>query len=161
MKKLNNTARCGGALLLCLGLAQAAHAGEEAFALCAEKYPDSNAERLKCYDDAVAAVPPRAAADVALPQPATQMAADEDEDEDAAPAAPEPAAAGRSYLTRAWNLDNKTNLDQSKLGRLVPHRQSYLLVHTSNNVNSRPASPAPATARSRPSTSTRWRPSSS
>jgi phospholipase A1 len=134
MKKSNNPARWGGLLLpawLCLGLAPTAHAGGEEFALCAKKYPDNNAERLKCYDDALAA-----ASVSDLPQA--------EDDEEAAPASvAEPApVAERSYLTRAWNLDDKTNRDQSKLGRLMPHRQSYLLVRKSFNVNNQPASPA-------------------
>ncbi|MCX7192921.1 MAG: phospholipase A [Proteobacteria bacterium] len=48
----------------------------------------------------------------------------------------------RSYLTRAWNLDDMTSHDESKLGRLIPHRQSYLLISKTNKVNNLPASPA-------------------
>ncbi|HEU0219753.1 MAG TPA: phospholipase A [Gallionella sp.] len=145
MKKSNHFARLGGFLLLallCLELAPTAHAGSEDFALCAKKHPDNNAERLKCYDNAVAVD------SVAnLPQL--------EDDEEAAPAVavappapvpavapPPPPVAERSYLTRAWNLDDKTSRDQSKLGRLMPHRQSYLLVRKTFNVNSQPASPA-------------------
>lgn len=130
MKKSNNPARWGGFLLLCLlytGFAPVAQAGEEAFALCAKQYPDNAAERLKCYDNAQAA--------------ATMSALPPLEDEEEAPPAVTPAAA-RSYLTKAWNLDDRTNRDESKLGRLTPHRQSYLLVRKTGSVNNLPASPA-------------------
>lgn len=132
MKKSNHSARSGGLLLpalLCLVLAPAAHAGGEEFALCAKKYPGNNAERLRCYDNA------QAAATVSdLPQP--------EDDEETPPAAAQAPVAERSYLTRAWNLDDKTSRDESKLGRLMPHRQSYLLVRKTGNVNNQPASPA-------------------
>ena len=132
MKKPNHPARLGGSLLLallCLEFAPTAHAGGEEFVLCAKKYPDSNAERLKCYDNA------QAAATVSdLPQP--------EDDEETPPAAVQAPVAERSYLTRAWNLDDKASRDESKLGRLMPHRQSYLLVRKTGNVNNQPASPA-------------------
>ena len=132
MKKFNHPARLGGSLLLalsCLEFAPMAHAGGEEFALCAKKYPDNNAERLKCYDNA------QAAATVSdLPQP--------EDDEETAPATGPALIAERSYLTRTWNLDDRTSHDQSKLGRLVPHRQSYLLVRKTFNANNRPVSPA-------------------
>lgn len=138
MKKSNYSTRLSGQLLLallCFELASAAHAGGEEFVLCAKKYPDNNAERLKCYDNA------QAAATISdLPQI--------EDDEETAPAAesttttsPVPVVE-RSYLTRAWNLDDRTNRDESKLGRLTPHRQSYLLVRKTSNVNILPASPA-------------------
>lgn len=132
MKKSNHSARLGGLLLpalLCLGFAPAAHAGGEEFALCAKKYPGNNAERLRCYDNAQAA-----ATVLDMPQP--------EDDEETPPAAAQAPAAERSYLTRAWNLDDKTSRDESKLGRLMPHRQSYLLVRKTGNVNNQPASPA-------------------
>ena len=136
MKKPNHPARLGGSLLLallCLEFAPMAHAGGEEFALCAKKYPDSNAERLKCYDNA------QAAATVSdLPQPED----DPEDDEETPPAtAPAPMVA-RSYLTRTWNLDDRTSHDESKLGRLIPHRLNYLLVRKTFNANNRPVSPA-------------------
>lgn len=141
MKKTNNPARWGGFLPLCLLLAPAAHAGGEAFALCAKQYADYPAERLKCYDNAqavasMAELPPLEDEEEALPAVA-------------APALPPPPE--RSYLTRAWNLDDRTNRDESKLGRLTPHRQSYLLVRKTSNVNTLPASPAPGHSASIPS----------
>ena len=140
MKKSNHPVPLGGFLLLCLALAPAAHAAGEEFALCAKKYPDNNAERLKCYDNAVAVasmanLPPEDDEEIA-PELATTAAAP-------TAAAPLPApTVERSYLTRAWNLDDKAIRDQSKLGRLMPHRQSYLVVRKTFNVNNQPASPA-------------------
>lgn len=135
MNKSNNYARLGGLLLawLCLGFAPTAYAGGEEFALCAKKYPDNSAERLKCYDSALAA-----ASAPALSQ--SETSAPPDDDGDVAPATV--PVDGRSYLTKAWNLDDKTSRDESKLGRLIPHRQSYLLVRRTDNVNQQPASPA-------------------
>jgi len=134
MMKTSHSTLWGGFLSLCL--AAAAHAGGEEFALCAQKYPDSNAERLKCYDNAAAA---SSISELPLPE----------EDEaltEAAPVETQVAAAPapeRSYLTRTWNLDDRTNRDQSKLGRLVPHRQNYLVVRSTDRINNLPASPAP------------------
>lgn len=130
MKKPKHPARWGGFLLLCL-LAPVAHADGEAFALCAKQYAGNAAERLKCYDNAQAA-----ASMAALPPM-------EDEEEAPPVAVPAPVAAPRSYLTRAWNLDDMANRDQSKLGRLVPHRQSYMLLRATSSANNQPASPAP------------------
>lgn len=132
MKKTNHSACWGGFLLLCLLLAPAAHAGDEAFVLCAKQYADNNAERLKCYDNAQAA-----ASVSALPQPE-----DEEEVPPAVAQAPAPVVE-RTYLTKAWNLDDRTNRDESKLGRLTPHRQSYLLMRTTGKINRQPTSPAP------------------
>lgn len=115
------------ALLLWTSLG-AAQAGEERFLSCAKNYPDDNAQRLKCYDDALAPVPA---------QP--QTAAGEADNDVVAAEVPQP----RSYLTRAWNLDDKANPDESKLGRLRPHRQSYLVVRKSSNANSQPGSGVP------------------
>jgi len=140
MKKSNVSAWLGGSLLpllLCPGVAPNAHAGGGEFALCAKKHPDNDAERLKCYDNALSAP----AAQVPL-QPAAS--APQDDDEYAAPATGSAPVAERSYLTRAWNLDDRTSHDESKLGRLVPHRLNYLLVRKTFNVNNRPVSPAPA-----------------
>ena len=45
-------------------------------------------------------------------------------------------------MTRAWNLDDLSNLDPSKLGRLQPYRQTYLLVKKTSNPNRQPGSPS-------------------
>lgn len=126
--------------LLCLGSISPAYADSDAFALCAKKFPDSDGERLKCFDSALlpaAAVVP--APDVAAAQPAPEIS----------PATEKPAEAHeprakRSYLTRIWDLDNRPHRDPSSLERLQPHRQSYLIVRKSSNVNTQPNSPAPA-----------------
>ena len=145
MKKSTNPTRLSGFLLLlalsCPGLSPVAYAGGEEFTLCVKKYPDNGAERLKCYDNAQAA-----ASMSGLPPPEE----DEEAPPEVAPAvatvvAPAPVTE-RSYLTRAWNLDDRANRDQSKLGRLVPHRQNYLLARSTDKVNNLPASPAPGHA---------------
>lgn len=98
---------------------------------CAQRYPDNAVERLKCYDQLTAlptVVPPNVIHDneteankssFALLIPGTE----------------------RSYLTKAWNLDNQTNFDASQLGRIQPYRQTYLLVKSTNNPNRQPISP--------------------
>lgn len=102
---------------------------EERFLSCAKNYPDDNAQRLKCYDAAIKPVPgPEVQPEAAVSEP----------DNDGAP-----VEAPRSYLTRAWNLDDKANPDESKLGRLRPYRQSYLVVRKSSNPNNQPGSAVP------------------
>lgn len=127
-------------LLCCLLTAPSAYADSEAFARCAKIFPDNDAERLKCFDSALA-VP--AAAPVATSQVLVAPAAE---------AAPEiPVAVKtervtpppeRSYLTRLWNLDNHVHRDPTALDRLHPHRQSYLIIRESTSPNKQPASPA-------------------
>lgn len=109
------------------------YAGTEAFALCAKNFPDKSEERLKCFDRALAA-------------PAALAVAPAQANEEGASANPtEPVSTRdkRSYLTRVWNLDNRTRRDQSSLDRLQPHKQSYLIVREGSRVNNQPASPAP------------------
>lgn len=120
--------------LFCTALAPAVYAGNEEFAQCAKKYADNNAERLKCYDSATAASAP------APLQPEASVPPDSEEE---IVSAPNPVrVAERSYLTKAWNLDDRASRDESKLGRLVPHRQSYLVVRKTFNANNQPFSPA-------------------
>ena len=57
------------------------------------------------------------------------------------PAAAVTNNAERSYLTRLWNLDDLSNRDPSKLGRILPYRQTYLLVKQTSNPNRQPGSP--------------------
>lgn len=117
-------------ILSCSAAVQPACAGGEAFALCAKNFPGNDVERLKCFDNAAAPAP------VAL-QPEASAYQDE---EYAAPGVLPTAV--RSYLTRAWNLDDLNSRDESRLGRLVPHRQSYLLMRKTNHVNNFPGTPA-------------------
>ena len=112
-----------------------ANASGEDFASCAKKYPDNNTERLKCYDNAASAV----SAPV-ISQPETAVLQGDDE-ESVSSAVPLPVTR-RSYLTRAWNLDDMNSRDENRLGRLKPHRQSYLVVRHSNNPNKLTHSPA-------------------
>jgi phospholipase A1 len=107
-----------------------AHADNGTFALCAKNFPDNNAERLKCFDGVLGSaaqiaqiVPPVVPATVDVVEKRKEVAVD------------------RSYLTRVWNLDNRTGRDPSSLDRLQPHRQSYLIVRETNNVNKQPATP--------------------
>jgi phospholipase A1/A2 len=83
-------------------------------ASCLEQFPQQADLRLTCYDD----------------KPAT------------APRAPSYTTEHieRSYLTRAWNLDDENNLDDSQLGSLQPYRQNYLLLRDTNKPNSQPSS---------------------
>ena len=48
----------------------------------------------------------------------------------------------RSYLTKAWNLDDQTSWDATQLNRIQPYRQTYLLANTTSNPNSLPGSTA-------------------
>src|SRR3989338_6089596 len=111
----------------------------ETFLQCAQKFHDSEIKRLKCYDGVAATEPSFA------PLSPENTIPDEEAEASATPAMPTDAvpnrSAERSYFTRAWNLDDLSNLDPSKLGRLQPHRQNYLLVRRTNNPNTRPVSP--------------------
>jgi hypothetical protein len=120
-------------------LAPLAYAGGDIFLQCAQQYPGDDAERLKCYD--------RLATPASALTPAARKNIVPDENPEASTTPATPAAAptrstGRSYLTKAWNLDNLSNLDPSKLGRLQPYRQSYLLANRTSNPNRQPSSPA-------------------
>ena len=108
------------------------YAADERFQACAKNYPDNATQRLQCYD--AIATPEAATA------PPTQPEVVASEADDEVVSMPEPE---RSYLTRAWNLDDKANRDESKLGRLRPHRQSYFLVRKSSNTNNQPNSGVP------------------
>lgn len=112
---------------LCVCSAPSVYAGPSAFELCAKNFPDKDAERLKCFDQAIAQP-------AMLPLPAQA---------DVLVEAPVIPRTKRSYLTRLWNLDNRPNRDPSSLDRLQPHKQSYLIVRESSNLNKQPVSPAP------------------
>lgn len=103
------------AALLVSGKAAAA----DEWLICAGNADDK--ERLKCYDAIKAGNAPQ------LMQAAV---------EDAAP---------RSYLTRAWDLDNR---DEELLGEsqspLRPHRVTYLIARRTGNPNVQPSSPTHA-----------------
>ena len=121
------------AALFCLAFVPSAYADSNIFLQCAQQYPGDDAARLKCYDRLAAPAP----------APAVQKNIVPDEDAEAStPSASAPApGTERSYLTRVWNLDNLSNRDPSKLGRLQPYRQNYLLVKKTNNPNLQPSSP--------------------
>ncbi|MGZ8256502.1 MAG: phospholipase A [Gallionella sp.] len=98
--------------LLCMALSDTALC--DTLPTCLEKFPQQDAARLKCYDDALPAV-------VRVPSYSAQHIE-------------------RSYLTRVWNLDDENNDDDSKLGRLQPYRQNYLLLRDTNKPNALPSS---------------------
>jgi phospholipase A1 len=121
------------AALFCLALVPSAYAGGDIFLHCAQKYPGDDAGRLKCFDE--------------LAAPATEENVVPDENAEASTTPATPAVAPtrspeRSYLTKAWNLDDLSNRDPSKLDRIQPYRQSYLLVNRTSNPNRQPGSPA-------------------
>jgi phospholipase A1 len=109
-------------------LAPSALAGSEKPLPCAQKYPGDAVERLKCYDR--------------MPAQSSVTNIVIDEDDGANATLVPPAAAERSYLTRDWNLDDQSNRDPSKLGRIQPYRQTYLLLNRTGNINRQPSSPA-------------------
>lgn len=115
----------------CAALAPSAYAGSDDFLQCAQNFPGDAAGRLKCYDQS--AVP-------ASVTPGNGVT-DEEAAAGAAPAADSTRSAERSYLTRVWNLDDLSSRDPSKLGRIQPYRQTYLLVKRTSNPNRQPSSP--------------------
>ena len=122
----------------CVCFEPAAYAGTEEFALCAKNFPDDDAARLKCFDHA-AALP--VAAEVHVPAvigKAPAISADEQQNV----ANQARSRDRRSYMTRVWNLDNRTNRDPDALDRLKPHKQSYLIIRKTSNANTQPVSPA-------------------
>lgn len=125
--------------VLCVAIVPTVHAGSETFLQCAQKFPDSEIERLKCYDGVVASEP------AFTPLFPENTIPDKEAEASPTPAMPTEAvpkiSAERSYFTRAWNLDDLSNLDPSKLGRLQPHRQNYLIVRRTNRPNTLPGSP--------------------
>lgn len=143
MKKSKHFARSGGSLLLAavsIASAPVASAAGDAFLRCAQQYPSNDAERLRCYDRAAAPVP------AAVPVPSATEAGSAEKNADNGTGGEPPVVAlapvvERSYLTRAWNLDDRGSRDESRVGRLRPHRQSYLLVRKTSNTNNQPASP--------------------
>lgn len=115
--------------LFCLVFVPSAYAGNDIFLPCAQQYPGDDAERLKCYDQLV------------VPAPQKNSAPDDDAHASAPPLAVSMGSTERSYLTRVWNLDDLSTRDPSKLGRLQPYRQSYLLVKKTGSPNRQPSSP--------------------
>lgn len=125
-------------VVFCAALLPSAYAGSDIFLPCAQQYPGDDAERLKCYD--------RLPAPASALTPAVRKNIVPDENSQVSPTPATSAAAvshgpERSYLTRAWNLDNLSNRDSSELGRLQPYRQNYLLVNRTSHLNSQPDSP--------------------
>lgn len=140
-KRCNAFSMLNGVLgiFMCAAIVPAAHAGVDAFIQCAQRFPESEIERLKCYDEIVVAEP---ALTPLLPGKTIPDKGVEADSTSSMPLDAAPEASGeRSYFTRAWNLDDLSNLDPSKLGRLQPHRQNYLIVRKTNKPNTLPGSP--------------------
>lgn len=110
----------------------ATHAGNEVFLQCAQKYPDNEIARLKCYDQAASGN-------------TSGNTSEEQTNVSPAPAVPVSTAttAERSYLTRAWNLDDLSSTDVTRIGRLQPYRMNYLIIRKSAKPNEQPSSPLP------------------
>ena len=126
-------------VVFCTALVPSAHADGDIFLPCAQQYPGDDAARLKCYDQLAA---PASALAPAVRENIVPNENAEASTTPATPAAVPTRSTERSYLTRAWNLDDLSNRDPSKLGRLQPYRQSYLLVNRTSNPNRQPSSPA-------------------
>jgi phospholipase A1 len=108
-----------------------------------------NATRLKCYDGIAASrgdapAVQQGSTSIAPAAPAQTAAT---QDEGLAQLISLPAASGpnqRSYLTRAWNLDGRSDRkNPDRLLPLRPYRQSHLIVRKSSSPNTLPYSPAP------------------
>lgn len=113
-------------LVCCAALATSAYASNDSVLQCSKQHLDDAAERLICYDRLV------------VPEPALAYPKQENviAEEGAGTVDPD-----RSYFTKAWNLDDLSSRDPSKLGRLQPYRQSYLLIKKTGNLNRQPNSP--------------------
>lgn len=117
----------------------AAHAGSATFFQRAQNFPDSETERLKCYDKGVVS---GTAITPLCPENTVPCEKSEAGSPSAMPSNTDPdRGAGRSYFTRSWNLDDLSNPDPSRLGRLQPHRQNYLIVKKTTSPNNLPGSP--------------------
>ncbi len=107
-----------------------AHAADAPAAQCVRDYSRDSAGRLECYDHVYSSVTGATSAATVdeVPDPATGQH-------------PAATVVDRSYLTRVWNLDDLSNLDPSKLGRLHPYHLNYLLISRTSSINRQPASP--------------------
>jgi len=134
-------------LLWLSGLSAAApfaHSADTGMQHCAEQFRNDAAARLQCFDDLLKTP---ASPATASPQ-ATEAAASPAPQTAAAPSAAEDAGAGqharredhRSFLTRAWNLDD-LNSGDNRFGRLRPHKQNYLIFRKTSRPNQYPSSP--------------------
>lgn len=101
-------------VVLCTALAPSAYADGDILSQCMQNYHGDAAGRLKCYDR--------------LAAPASDTNPVSNEDAGANPNLALSTTAERSYLTKEWNLDDQSNRDPSKLGRIQPYRQTYLLL---------------------------------
>lgn len=123
------------AILSCLAFTQSAYADDEMFLRCIQQYSGEDEAHLKCYGQVIASTP--------VPEGEKKIVIDEDgEISSRSPSIAAPTLnPERSYLTKMWNLDDLSSRDPSKLGRLQPYRQNYLLVKRTSTPNRQPSSP--------------------
>ncbi len=103
-----------------------------------------NVQRLKCYDDLAhqqAVVMPNVELPAltdksALPDTPSNLSAEKSEKEE------REKWSGRSYLTKAWNLDGRGREGGEQLAPVRPYRSSYLILRNSIQPNRLPYSPA-------------------
>jgi phospholipase A1 len=139
LRKYRNTLLlCNAVLsiLLCAAPVRPVYAGSEILLQCAQQYPGDDAERLKCYDQLAVPASPLG------PVLRENIIPGGDAEATTSLVAPT-RSSERSYLTRVWNLDDLSNPDPSKLGRLHPYRQNYLIVKKTSSPNYLPSSPLP------------------
>jgi len=105
---------------------------------CAQQYSEDDAARLKCYDRFVDPVSVNPASVIENPKVGNE---DGDLDSGISSDAHPSSIKDRSYLTRLWNLDDLSYRDPSRLGRLQPYRQNYLLIRKTTTPNRQPGSP--------------------
>lgn len=146
MNILNYFAGLAGMLaLMPIVGASTVFAGADEFALCAKKYHEDDVARLKCYDKVAAPILLQTEVfqtigrNSSLPIEESNNVPSFDVGKYASV-----NRAEQSYLTRAWHLGDMKNRGPGKLGRLIPHRQNYLIIKKSNNLNNFPSSPAAA-----------------
>jgi phospholipase A1 len=119
-----------------------AYADSEAFAICAKNFSDNGAERLKCFDNAMAVpVATQPATTPVAASPVASIAAPDTEPIMGSSEKRADSGTRRTYLTRLWNLDNRPSRDQSSLDRLQLHKQNYLIFRKTDNLNRQPSSP--------------------
>jgi len=111
------------------------YASDEIFQRCGLLYPGDDAARLECYDQAV-----KPASGIEKPKVGDEEG---ESDNNKSSAIPPTIIKDRSYLTRLWNLDDLSYRDPSRLGRLQPYRQNYLIIRRASAPNRQPGSPLP------------------
>ena len=126
------------ALLLAAGLLTLPAAAAD-FSRCTVLSDDQ--QRLRCYDELAHSATPTASQN--LPAAATSAPAPLGNNVENPPFPPADSNDGRSYLTRAWNLDGRSGRTSNNFARLRPHRTSYFMVRETSRTNPLPNTPSP------------------